>query len=141
MLDTMDTCIFCKIVRGELPSIKVYEDEGTLAFLTIQPTNTGHTLVIPKEHAANVFEATPELWAKIQETVRKVAPAVEKAVGAEGLNINMNNRQHAGQLVDHIHIHLIPRFKDDGLQLFPHHDRRDDEGELVAQKIRACLRG
>lgn len=132
-------CIFCKIVRGELPSIKVYEDADTLAFLTIQPTNTGHTLVIPKEHAANVFEASAELWGKVQETVRKVAHAVEKGTNADGVNINMNNREHAGQAVDHIHIHLIPRFKGDGIQMWPHHDRRDDEGEIVAEKIRAAL--
>ena len=132
-------CVFCKIVRGELPSIKVYEDEGTLAFLTIQPTNTGHTLVIPKEHVANVFESTPELWAKVQETVRKVASAVETGMQADGVNINMNNREHAGQIIDHVHIHLIPRFKGDGLTLFPHHDIRDDEGEPVAAKIRAAL--
>ena len=122
-----------------MPSIKVYEDEHTLAFLTIQPTNTGHTLVIPKEHVANVFEATSELWSTVQETVRKVAHAVEKGVGADGLNINTNNREHAGQIVDHIHIHVIPRFKDDGLRLFQHHDRRDDEGEPVAAKIRAAI--
>jgi len=135
----MNSCIFCKIVRGELPSTKVYEDEHTLAFLTIQPTNTGHTLVIPKQHVSNVFEASSEVWAKLQETVRKIAHAVEKGVGAEGLNINMNNREHAGQIVDHAHIHLIPRFKDDRLQLFPHRDQRDEEGEPTAAKIRAAL--
>jgi histidine triad (HIT) family protein len=135
----MPNCIFCKIVRGELPSIKVYEDADTLAFLTIQPTNAGHTLVIPKEHAATVFEATPELWGKVQETVRKVSHAVEKGTGADGVNINMNNREHAGQVVDHIHIHVIPRFKGDSLALFPHHDIRDDEKEPVAAKIRAAF--
>lgn len=135
----MPDCVFCKIVRGELPSIKVYEDEHTLALLTIQPSNPGHTLVIPKKHAANVFEATPELWANVQETVRKVAHAVEKGTNADGVNINMNNRSPAGQLVDHIHIHLIPRFKGDNLALFPHHDRREDEGEPIAAKIRAAL--
>jgi histidine triad (HIT) family protein len=135
----MPDCIFCKIVRGELPSIKVYEDADTLAFLTIQPTNTGHTLVIPKEHAANVFEASTELWGSVQETVRKVAHAVEKGMGADGVNINNNNRPHAGQVVDHIHVHVIPRFKDDGVQLWPHHDRKEEEGEPVAAKIRAAL--
>lgn len=129
-------CIFCRIVRGELPSIKVYEDADTLAFLTIQPTNAGHTLVIPKEHAANVFEASSELWGKVQETVRKVAHAVEKGTNADGVNITMNNREHAGQVVDHIHIHVIPRFKGDNLALFPHHDRNADEGEPVAARIR-----
>lgn len=136
----MPNCIFCKIVRGELPSIKIYEDDATIAILTIQPTNTGHTLVIPKEHVKNVFEVSAETWGKVQETVRKVASAVEKGMQADGVNINMNNREHAGQIVDHIHIHLIPRFKNDGLKLFPHHDIRADEGGPVAAKIRACLR-
>ena len=132
-------CIFCKIVRGELPSIKVCEDAETIAILTIEPVNTGHTLVIPKEHVANVFEATPEVWAKVQETVRKVAHAVEKGVSADGVNINMNNREHAGQVVDHIHVHIIPRFKGDGFSLWPHHDRKEEAGDPIAAKIRAAF--
>ena len=135
----MPDCIFCKIVRGELPSIKVFEDDATMAFLTIEPTNTGHTLVIPKEHVANVFEVSAGTWGKVQETVRNVASAVEKGMHADGVNINMNNREHAGQIVDHIHIHLIPRFKGDGIQLWPHHDRSEDEGEPIAAKIRGAL--
>lgn len=135
----MPDCIFCKIVRGELPSIKVFEDDATLALLTIEPVNAGHTLVIPKEHSANIFEATPELWSKVQETVRKIAHAVEKGTGADGVNINMNNREHAGQEVNHIHIHVIPRFKNDGLRLMPHHNRTPEEGEPIAAKIRAAL--
>ena len=135
----MPDCIFCKIVKGELPSIKVHEDADTLAILTIQPTSTGHTLVLPKEHAANVFEASAELWGKVQETVRKVAHAVEKGTNADGVNINMNNRAHAGQMIDHIHMHIIPRFKGDDLKLFPHHDLREEEGEPVAEKIRKAL--
>ncbi|OGG58486.1 hypothetical protein A2765_02015 [Candidatus Kaiserbacteria bacterium RIFCSPHIGHO2_01_FULL_56_24] len=132
-------CIFCKIVAGEAPAIKVYEDDATLAFLTIEPVNAGHALVIPKEHVANVFEVSKETWASVQETVRKMARAVEKGVGAHGVNIGMNNREHAGQVVDHIHIHIIPRFKDDGVELMGHHARREDEGESVARKIRAEL--
>lgn len=135
----MNDCIFCKIGRGELPAITVYEDAHTLAFLTIEPVNPGHTLVIPKAHAANVFEATPELWGQVQETVRKVAHAVERGLNADGVNINMNNREHAGQVVDHIHIHLIPRFAGDGITLMPHHARTEAEGEPVAQKIRQAL--
>ena len=107
-----------------------------MALLTIQPTNREHTLVIPKEHVANIFEATPALWGKVQETVRKVAHAVKSGMQADGVNINMNNREHAGQIIDHIHIHLIPRFKGDGLKLWPHHDRSEDEGEPIAEKIR-----
>lgn len=135
----MTDCIFCKIARAELPAIKIFEDEATIALLTIEPVNPGHTLIIPKTHAANVFEATPELWGHVQETVRKVAHAVEKGTKADGVNINMNNREHAGQVVDHIHVHIIPRFKGDGLTHFPHHIRSENEGEPVAEKIRAAL--
>jgi len=132
-------CIFCKIIRNELPSVRVYEDADTLALLTIEPITTGHTLVMPKTHVANVFDATPEVWATVQETVRKVAGAIERGLGADGVNINNNNREHAGQSVDHIHIHIIPRFKGDGIALWPQHKRREDEGEPVAEKIRKAL--
>ncbi len=132
-------CVFCKIVAGELPSTKVYEDDATIAFLTIQPTTSGHTLVVPKVHMRNIFDVTPETWGRVQETVRAVAHAIEKGLGADGVNINMNNREHAGQVVDHVHVHLIPRYKGDGLKLWPHHDRTDEEGEPTAEKIRAAL--
>ena len=136
----MPDCIFCKIVRGELPSVRVYEDDATIALLTIQPVATGHTLVIPKEHVRNVFEATEQAWGRIQETVRKVSSAVEKSLNADGINLNMNNREHAGQVVDHAHVHIIPRFKGDDLKLWPHHPRRGEEAEPVAEKIRAALK-
>ncbi len=132
-------CIFCKIVAGQLPSYKVYEDEHTLAFLDINPVHQGHTLVIPKEHAGNIFEISSEVWAHVQEMVRTVAIGLEKATNADGVNILMNNREHAGQVVHHAHVHLIPRFKGDGLTLWPHHQLKKEEGELVAQKIRAVL--
>lgn len=135
----MPNCIFCKIIRGELPSSKVYEDEKTLAFLDIHPVNPGHTLVIPKEHAANVFEATPEVWGVVQESVRKVAHAVEKGLSADGVNINNNNREHAGQVVDHIHIHVIPRFKGDGLRHWSHTTYKEGEAARTAENIRAAL--
>jgi histidine triad (HIT) family protein len=135
----MPDCIFCKIVRGELPSFKVYEDDKTFAFLDIHPVSTGHVLVIPKIHAANLFEISAEGWAQVQETVRKVSVALEKAVGADGVNIMMNNREHAGQVVDHAHVHLIPRFKGDGLKLWPHKEYKEGEAAVVAETIKAVL--
>lgn len=132
-------CVFCKIVEGELPSYKVYEDDETLAFLDINPVHAGHTLVIPKEHAGNIFEIPSELWAKVQETVRKVASAVENGTKADGVNMLMNNREHAGQVVHHAHVHLIPRFRGDGLTLWPHHSLKKEEGDPVVEKIRAAL--
>lgn len=132
-----DSCVFCKIVRGELPSYKVYEDEKTLAFLDINPVNPGHTLVIPKaEETRNIFDVSPEDWAATTETARKIARAVEKAVGADGVNIMMNNRSFAGQVVDHPHIHVIPRFKGDGLAHWPHKKYGEGEADTLSEKIR-----
>jgi histidine triad (HIT) family protein len=131
----MPDCIFCKIVAGTITSSKVYEDEHTLAFLDIHPVNAGHTLVIPKKHALNIFDIAPEEWGFVQETVRRVADALEKGVSADGVNLMMNNREHAGQVVDHAHVHLIPRFKNDGLKLWPHKEYKQGEAEAILEKI------
>ncbi|MCE9541541.1 HIT family protein [Candidatus Kaiserbacteria bacterium] len=136
----MNGCVFCRIVSGDLPSYKVYEDEGTLAFLDIHPVSPGHTLVIPKSSTAeNIFDVSPEDWAATTETARKVAHALEKALGADGVNIMMNNRSHAGQVIYHPHIHVIPRYKGDGLQLWKHKDYKDGEAESLKEKISALL--
>jgi len=135
----MNDCIFCKIIRGELPSHKVYEDEKTMAFLDIRPVNAGHTLVVPKKHTQNIFDIAPDDWAALAETVRILAIAIEKAVEADGVNIAMNNREHAGQVVPHPHMHIIPRFKDDGLKLMPQRSYETGEAETTAEKIRSSL--
>lgn len=133
-------CVFCKIVRGDLPAYKVFEDEKTLAFLDIHPINPGHTLVIPKaEDTRNIFDVSPEDWIATTETARKVAHAVERAARADGVNILMNNRSNAGQVVDHPHIHVIPRFKGDGLPPWPHRAYTEGEAEPLADKIRGAL--
>lgn len=136
---TKNDCIFCKIVEGGLPSFKVYEDEHTLAFLDIHPVHQGHTLIIPKTHAGNIFEISAEDWGHVQETVRKVAGAVEKATGADGVNMLMNNREHAGQAVHHAHVHVIPRFKGDGLHVWPHKPMDRQEGPTLAEKIHSAI--
>lgn len=135
----MNDCVFCKIVAGEIPSYRVYEDEHTLAFLDIHPVSNGHTLVIPKRHARNIFDIESEEWGRMQETVRKVADAVEKATDAHGINMMMNNREHAGQIVDHAHVHLIPRFKNDGLTLWPHGAYKEGDADAVREKILSAL--
>lgn len=135
----MPDCIFCKIIRGEIPSYKVYEDEKTLAFLDINPVNAGHTLVIPKNHAHNIFDISPEDWSAVTETARVLSIAIEKALNADGVNLAMNNREHAGQVVDHPHLHIIPRFKGDGIKLMPQRKYGNDEAEPTAAKIRAAL--
>lgn len=122
-----------------MPSYKVYEDENTLAFLDIFPVHKGHTLVIPKSHAGNIFEISSKDWSQVQETVRKVAGALESSLKADGVNLMMNNREHAGQVVHHAHVHLIPRFKGDGLKLWPHGKYAYGEADSVAEKIRKLL--
>ena len=135
----MPDCLFCKIIRGEVPSFKVYEDEKTLAFLDIRPVNAGHTLVVPKNHATNIFDIVPEDWAAVSGTVRKLAIVIEKGVSADGVNIAMNNREHAGQVIDHPYVHIIPRFKGDGIKLMPQRQYEVNEAESTLEKIRAAL--
>lgn len=133
-----DNCVFCKIIRGELPSYKVYEDEKTLAFLDIHPVSPGHTLVIPKaENTKNIFDVSPEDWVATTESARKVAHILEKALEPAGINIMMNNRSDAGQVIHHPHIHVIPRYKGDGLKQWHHGSYNEGEAEALEEKIRA----
>lgn len=114
----MTDCIFCKIVAGEIPSFKVYEDDQVLAFLDITQVTPGHTLVIPKEHVRNVLEMKADAAAQLFSCVPKLARQLTDKLGARGLNILNNNEALAGQTVFHAHIHLLPRFgEDDGLRL------------------------
>lgn len=111
----MDNCIFCKIIAGEIPSAKVYEDDGFIAFMDINPIALGHTLVIPKTHCRNVFDTPLDVVAGFYPVVAKVANAVKKAFGADGVNIMQFNEPAAGQEVYHSHIHIIPRYEGDNL--------------------------
>lgn len=106
-------CIFCKIVRGELPSSKVYEDDDILAFIDIGPIVKGHTLVIPKQHFDPLTATPPETLCKIIKVVQKVAAAQLALLKADGINITQANGTIAGQVVPHIHFHVIPRFQND----------------------------
>lgn len=109
----MENCIFCKIIAGDIPSAKVYEDEAVLAFLDITQTTKGHTLLIPKEHVRNVLAMSQETSETLFARLPKVARAVQKATGAVGMNILNNNEEVAGQTVFHAHVHLIPRYSQD----------------------------
>jgi len=111
----MDNCIFCKIVKGEIPAYKVYEDESYIAILDINPAAYGHTLVIPKAHFADVYEVDEEYGAKLLPVLKKAAEAVKEVTGAQGVNILQNNGAVAGQTVMHYHAHIIPRVAGDGL--------------------------
>lgn len=110
----MENCIFCKIVKGELPSTKIYEDEKTLAFLDIDPVNLGHALVIPKEHYVNIYETPEKTLLDMMKVVKKLSEAIKSGLKSDGINVTMNNDPAAGQVVFHSHIHIIPRITDDG---------------------------
>lgn len=108
------TCIFCKIIAGEISAYKIYEDNDWLAFLDINPINLGHALLLPKAHHRNLFDLPENLLGKVGPILQKLAEAVKTGVKSDGLNVIINNEPSAGQLVFHAHIHLIPRFTGDG---------------------------
>lgn len=132
-------CIFCKIIAGELPSSKVYEDKDVLAFLDIKPINPGHTLVIPKNHFESIHDTPDEIVARISVVAKKIAGAIQKGIGAEGVNIGMNNGKAAGQIVFHAHVHVMPRYSKDSFKLWTGKDYKTGEREIVAEKIKSAL--
>ncbi len=109
-----EDCLFCQIVDGQIPGRTVYEDERTYAFLDVNPLAPGHTLVIPKAHHEHVQDLSPDLAGDLFATVNRITPAVEAAVDADGTTIAVNNGEAAGQEVPHVHVHVVPRFDDDG---------------------------
>ncbi|MBI4812011.1 HIT family protein [Candidatus Falkowbacteria bacterium] len=129
-------CIFCKIVKGELPSYKVYEDRHTLAFLDISPVNYGHTLVIPKKHYVNMEEIPEKELCEVIKTVKKIGKAVKEGLGAKGYNIGVNNDPVAGQIIPHLHFHIMSRAEGDGLKLWPQGKYGDGEAEEAIRKIK-----
>ena len=132
--------LFIKIIRGEIPSCKVYEDNTTFAFLDINPHNKGHVQVISKEHYRNIFDVPEETLCDMMRTVKKLAKAVKDATGADGINIGMNNEKAAGQEIFHVHIHVIPRFESDGVYKKAKHLKyKNKEMEAVAELIRKEL--
>ena len=131
----MPDCLFCKIVAGTVPSQKVYEGEHTYAFLDIRPVHIGHTLVVPKRHVEDIFTIEGADWRAVNEVVRKLAPIIREATGADGINIIMNNKRSAGQLIDHAHVHIVPRFADDDMKGLPQHDEAPQALSAMREKI------
>lgn len=136
---TQEKTIFQKIIAGEIPCHKIYEDENTFAFLDISPNTKGHTLVIPKEPFKNIYDIDEETAGKLFQSVRKIATAIKKSLKTEGANIVMNNNPVAGQEVLHAHIHIVPRHKDDAGWYGKKYQYKDEEAEEIAQKIRENL--
>ena len=112
-----DNCIFCKIAAGDIPSATIYEDNDFRVILDIEPASKGHALILPKEHYANLYEFSDELAAKALIVAKKVITKMTGILGCDGYNVVQNNGEAAGQTVFHFHIHLIPRYKDDDVNV------------------------
>jgi histidine triad (HIT) family protein len=132
-----DDCVFCKMVSGQIPYAKVYEDDAVLAFLDIGPISDGHTLVIPKQHVEKLHDCPVELIERVCSPLGKIAAAVAKAMDSDGYNVLCNNGRAAGQLVEHLHFHIIPRNSNDGvLRRWPSYKYEEGKIEVIAEKIR-----
>ena len=131
--------IFAKILKGEIPSVKLYEDEDTLAFMDVMPQATGHLLVIPKSGSRNLLDADPAVLSKLIPVVQKLAVAAKEAFDADGVFVAQFNEAAAGQTVYHLHFHVIPRHE--GVPLKPHSGKMEDIEVLKAnaEKIKAAL--
>jgi histidine triad (HIT) family protein len=137
----MDGCVFCKMVAGEIPVAKVYEDDAVFAFLDIGPISDGHTLVIPKQHCTRIHECEPDVLVDVASRLGRIAEAVMTAVDADGYNVLSNNGSAAGQVVDHLHFHVIPRKTGDGVFTeWPSYRYKPGRIEKLAAKIRENLK-
>ena len=125
-----DNNIFAKILRGEIPCVRVYEDDQTLAFMDVMPQAPGHVLVIPKTPSRNLLDADPKVLAALMPVVQKIANAVQQAFDADGITISQFNEPAAGQTVFHLHFHIIPRHE--GAALKPHSGKMTDGAVLAA---------
>lgn len=131
----MKDCLFCEIIRGKKPSHKVYEDEEVYAFLDINPKVRGHTLVVPKEHNETFLDLDPTQIDELFESVQEVAKAVTEATDADGFNLMQNNGRAAGQVIDHVHVHILPRTQEDDLDLGWSYEPEEGELQELKEKI------
>ena len=129
-------CIFCKIANGEIPSSALYEDDEFKVILDLGPLAKGHALILPKAHCANIYEASDEMVSKAFRLAKKMAAKMTDALGCDGFNIIQNNGEAAGQTVFHLHIHLIPRYKDqENCIIWKHGELTDQERDEVMKKM------
>jgi len=138
----MVDCVFCKIIAGQIPSTIVHSDEKVFSFLDINPANKGHTLVVPRTHYPTFNDIPPSEIQHLFETAQTISKAMEKGLHADGYNLMCNNKRPAGQEVDHVHIHIIPRFNGDHVSVkLGWEYKKYDKGEekTVADKIRKHL--
>lgn len=129
----MNDCLFCKIIAGQVPSHKIYEDEKTYAFLDIGPVSKGHALVVPKEHAADLNSGSEEAAVAAMATVHRIAPIIMKALGAKGYNLGMNHGVAAGQDVFHTHLHIMPRYEGEPRSFTKTHPSQEELAAVAKQ--------
>jgi len=135
----MEDCLFCKIISGEIPSQKVYEDENFIAFLDINPVTPGHTLVVPKKHSNNILDTDEDVLCELGKILKKISEAVCRGMGTGSFNLNQNNGEISGQAIPHLHWHVVPRYPDDGLRLWPGNPYPEGEDVIIAEKIKAAF--
>ena len=136
----MEDCIFCKIIAGKIPAAKVYEDSKVIGFLDIMPANKGHCLVVPKIHAQTLLDMGEDDLIATIKAAKKIASALSLSFGNGSFNLVMNNGNEAGQLVNHAHLHIIPRFKKDRLRIrWSHLKYEDEEIKEYAEKIKKFI--
>lgn len=133
----MNDCIFCKIVVGEVPSEKIYENENVIAFLDISPITKGHVLVVTKGHYKDLRDAPADVICNVMKVVKWIAPEIVTAMGADGFNVGINNGKVSGQVVFHLHVHIIPRYENDNLKSWKGEGGyKEGEMKTYANKIR-----
>ena len=129
-------CLFCKIIDNKLPSKKIYEDDDNIAILDINPAAPGHTLVLSKKHTENIFTVDSLDLRRTIEVVKLIADKLKKELGAQNANVIMNNGRIAGQIVDHLHIHVVPRFENDGINFrTPRYEMTSEQFDEVQKKL------
>ena len=133
-----DNCIFCKIIAGEIPSHTLYEDEKFKVILDVGPATKGHALILPKEHYANLYELPEEVAMDVMKLAKRMVKVMTEKLGCDGFNLVQNNGEVAGQTVFHFHMHLIPRYKNDG-EILKYNVKNFTQEELA--EIRAQITG
>ena len=134
-------CIFCKIIAGEIPAVRILDDEKVIAFMDINPASRGHMLVVPKNHAENIFEISEADLSSVMGAVKRCAGAVKEALGAEGITVLQLNGKASDQLVPHLHVHIMPRWENDGMTVSQWEMGKGDIEELenMARKIKQYI--
>ena len=131
----MENCIFCKIIAGEIPAHKIWENDHVLAFLDVNPIAKGHTLVIPKNHDVDIFDVDKDYLEEIASAIKEISALIKRNLAITGVNIMNASGVDAQQSVFHLHFHIIPRFENDGLNTWPKSDFNDISLEKTAKKI------